>query len=111
MNIEREKNNQNELGFTEKTRIINVTVYGLLIFFVSIYPHFVIIYLLLFIHLFVVLLFLILELRYVFLTKKSFFKHILTNWLVFLGFTILTFDLFKIFLKIDVLTIFLGKVL
>ncbi|WP_310558277.1 hypothetical protein [Flavobacterium sp.] len=110
MNIEREKNNRNELSFTEKTRIINVIIYGLGMIFAYTTEYFFVILLLLYIHLFVISLFLILELRYVILTKKNFFKHILTNWLVFLGFAILTFDLLKIFLKIDVLKIVLGKV-
>ncbi len=109
MNIERKKIKFNELSYTEKTRIINVIIYGLLIFFATIYPHFAILILLLYMHLFVISLFLILELRYVIVTKKSFFKHILTNWLVFLGFAILTFDLLKIFLKIDLLKIVLGN--
>jgi len=110
MNIEKETNGFKDFSFTEKIRIFNVIVYGLLIFFANIYQHFALILLLFYIHLFVISLFLILELQYVILTKKNFFNHICTNLLVLIGFIILTFDLTKMFLKIDFVKIILGKI-
>lgn len=87
------------LSFTKDIRILNVIIYALLIFFGNIYQHFVLILLFFYLHLLVVLLFTILEVRYALLTRKNFLEHIFTNWLVFLGFLILTYDLVKIFLS------------
>lgn len=98
-----------DFNFTKKIRILNVLVYVLIIFFGNVYKDYVLLILSFYTHMFLILLFLILELRYVILTKKGFFKHIFTNWLVLFGFIILTFDLTKIFLKIDFLKIILGK--
>ena len=109
MNIEKETSGFNDFSFTEKVRILNIVIYGLIIFFANIYEHFALALLFIYIHIFVSLLFLVLELRYMILTKRNFFKHIFTNWLVLLGFVILLFNLLKIFLKIDLLKIILGK--
>ena len=65
MNIESVKNNWKELSYTEKTRIINVIVYGFFMFFSYNFQNFVVIMLLLYINLFLFSLFIILELKYV----------------------------------------------
>jgi hypothetical protein len=107
MNIEKETSGFNDFSFTEKVRILNILIYGLIIFFANIYEHFMLALLFIYIHIFVSLLFLVLELRYLILTKKSLLKHIFTNWLVLIGFVILLFNFLKIFLKIDVLRLVL----
>jgi len=93
-----EINNFRWLRFTKNIRILNVIIYALLIFFGNIYQHFILVLLFLYLHLFVILLFITLEIRYVVLTRKNFLEHIFKNWLVFLGFLILTYDIAKIFL-------------
>lgn len=109
MEENKQLNEFRNFNFTKKIRILNIIIYALIIIFGNVYKNYVFLILVFYIHIFLILLFLILELRYMVLTKKSFFKHIFTNWLVLLGFIILTFDLTKIFFKIDLLKIILGK--
>lgn len=92
-----QSNEFGDFSFTKKIRIVNVLVYGLIIFFANIYKHFTLALLFIYIHMFVSILFLFLELRYMILIKKA--TYIFTNWLVLLGFIILIYDLIKLFLK------------
>ena len=82
-------------SFTKKIRIVNILLYGMTIISMNFANLLVLSAYLFYSYLCVILLFLVLELRFMLLTKINPIKHILSNWLVLLGFTIILFNIVK----------------